>query len=74
MVSSRGSDSTRSSATKTKLRVYKGSFPSNRYGIRPGWRWDGFDRSNGYEVRLFTMLNEQKDNYVKEMHFAQAEM
>lgn len=49
-------------------KVYKGAAMPNRYGIRPGHRWDGVDRSNGWEGERFKAINRKTRN--KDLDFA----
>ena len=46
-------------ASITGKPLYRGAFQPNRYGIRPGHRWDGVDRANGFEKDWFAARNKK---------------
>lgn len=60
--STKGGKSTRGKKT------YVGAFEPNRYGIRPGYRWDGVDRSIGFEKKWFEARNRQQS--IKDLQYA----
>ncbi|GAM84170.1 hypothetical protein ANO11243_021630 [Dothideomycetidae sp. 11243] len=55
-------------STKSKRKLYEGASEPNRYGIKPGYRWDGVDRSTGFERKWFAARNNKQTR--KELEYA----
>ena len=59
---------------RSRRPMYEGAPWPNRYRIRPGYRWDGVDRGNGWEEKRFKLAAERQAMQVTKYHYSVEDM
>lgn len=54
--------------------TYQGMDWFNRFNIKPGYRWDGVDRSNGWEKQISAFYAKKRENVQREHDWSVSEM